>query len=57
MGKIGRNRVCALYKEGVEIPSDYAGVVYISLDDGEGWKLALGRELRAAGFAVDLNRL
>ena len=54
---LGRNRVCVLLKGDVERPSDYDGVIYIPFDDGEGWKLTLGRELRAGGFAVDLNRL
>ena len=57
LGKIGRNRVCALYKEGVEIPSDYAGVVYIPLDDIGRWQMPLAVELQAAGLPVDLNRL
>jgi hypothetical protein len=26
------------------------------MDKGEGWKMQLARELKAAGFAVDLNR-
>ena len=55
-GKLGRKRVCALTKDEVEIPSDYAGVVYIPFDDHEGWKLPLIRELRAAGFNVDANQ-
>lgn len=54
---LGRKRVCVLLKGDVERPSDYDGVIYIPFDDGEGWKLTLGRELRAAGFTVDLNRL
>ena len=54
---LGRNRVCVLLKGDVERPSDYDGVIYIPMDDGEGWKLTLGRELREAGFTVDLNRL
>ena len=54
---LGRNRVCVLLKGDVERPSDYDGVIYIQLDDSEGWKLTLGRELRAAGFDVDLNKL
>ena len=56
-GKLGRKRVCVLLKGDVERPSDYDGVIYIPFDDGEGWKLTLGRELRDAGFTVDLNRL
>ncbi len=56
MGTIGRARVCPLCVAGVEIPSDYLGTVYTPLDDGEAWKLKLARELKAAEFAVDLNR-
>ncbi len=55
MGRLGRNRVCALTKGNVEIPSDYAGVVYIPLDESGAWKMNLVRELKAAGFAVDAN--
>jgi predicted nucleotide-binding protein len=53
--KLGRRRVCALYKGGVELPSDFLGVLYVPLDDG-GWQLRLAKELRAAGFPVDMNR-
>jgi predicted nucleotide-binding protein len=57
LGRIGRERVCALYEEGVEIPSDYDGVLFIPLDKSGGWRLLLGRELRAAGLDVDLNKI
>lgn len=57
LGKIGRERVCALVKGNVEIPSDYAGVVYIDLDDSGGWNMKLARELSKAGLSVDLNLL
>jgi predicted nucleotide-binding protein len=56
VGKLGRNRVCALYQQGVEIPSDYAGVVYIPLDEAGAWRLALARELRSAEYDIDMNR-
>ena len=39
IGKLGRPRVTALYQEGVEIPTDYHGVEYLSL--GGEWKLRL----------------
>ena len=55
LGRLGRERVCALIKGNVEPPSDYDGVVYISLDDG-GWKMDLIRELKNAGFEVDANQ-
>lgn len=54
LGKIGRRRVCVLTSGGVEVPSDYDGVVYVSLDD-KAWKLTLVRELKASGFEVDAN--
>lgn len=56
IGKLGRNRVCALYRDGVEIPSDYAGVLFVSLDDGGAWKLKLSKEMKAVGLPIDMNR-
>lgn len=56
LGRLGRSRVCALYVEGVEIPSDYSGVLYVKLDAEGGWRLRLARELKAAGLAVDMNK-
>jgi predicted nucleotide-binding protein len=56
LGRLGRSRVCALYREGVEIPSDYSGVLYLKLDPEGGWRLQLAKELRAAGLPVDMNK-
>ena len=56
-GKLDRGRVCALKGENVEIPSDYDGVLYIPLDESDGWQMALMRELKSAGFEVDMNRV
>jgi predicted nucleotide-binding protein len=55
IGKLSRARVCALYREGVELPSDIHGVLYIPYDEGNGWRLQLAKEIRAAGITVDLN--
>ena len=57
IGRPGRDRVCALKRGELEIPSDFGGVVYEPLDEGNGWKLAVARELRAAGHEVDLNKV
>ncbi|MGD0657275.1 MAG: nucleotide-binding protein [Syntrophorhabdales bacterium] len=57
LGKLGRARVCALYQQGVELPSDYQGVLFVPLDSNERWKFDLLTELKAAGFAVDANRI
>lgn len=56
VGKLGRSRVCVLRKGGVEIPSDYHGVIYEDMDSGGGWRLELAKEIRAAGIDIDLNR-
>lgn len=56
LGKLGRGRVCALYQDDVEIPSDYSGVLFIKLDDAGAWKLQVAKELKAAGIEVDMNK-
>jgi len=57
IGKLGRNKVCALYTEGVELPSDFHGVVYIPFDRDGAWQLRLAKEIKAAGLDIDLNTL
>jgi predicted nucleotide-binding protein len=57
LGKLGRSRVCALYEDGVDIPSDYQGVLFVPLDPHEKWRFDLVRELKAAGFPVDANKI
>lgn len=57
LGKLGRARVCALYEAGVEIPSDYQGVLFVELDKSDRWRFDLVRELRGAGFDVDANQI
>jgi predicted nucleotide-binding protein len=56
LGRLGRDKVCALKRGTVEIPSDFAGVVWESMD-GNSWKQALGRELKAAGHEIDWNKV
>jgi hypothetical protein len=57
IGRLGRNKVCALKRGKLEIPSDFAGVVWEQMDESGGWKQALGRELQAAGHSFDWNKL
>jgi len=57
---LGRNRVCALLKGGVELPSDLSGVIYKKIPDDGGLsaiKFDLVNELRAAGYDADANLL
>ncbi|HUU86672.1 MAG TPA: nucleotide-binding protein [Candidatus Glassbacteria bacterium] len=56
IGKLGRGRVVALYKEGVEIPSDYKGVIFIPFDEHGSWKLKLTKELKTVWSDIDLNK-
>lgn len=55
VAKIGRNKVCALITNGVEKPGDISGVVYITMDDNEGWQLPLAKEMKSAGYDIDFN--
>lgn len=57
IGAYGPERVAALVKGNIEHPSDFDGVVYIDLDDAGGWKQKLGKELDAAGFKIDWNKV
>jgi predicted nucleotide-binding protein len=57
IGKLGRERVCALHKKSVEIPTDFLGVLYIPMDSRGAWQLKLAQEIAKVGIEVDLNRL
>lgn len=57
MAYLGRPNVCALRRGEVDIPSDFAGVVWTDLDSAGAWKTSLGRELSAAGYSVDWNKV
>jgi predicted nucleotide-binding protein len=59
VGRLGRSKVLPLVKNAstgsLEIPSDYAGVVYTSYKGN--WQASLLRYLKAAGYEVDANKL
>jgi len=57
IGYLGREKVCALKKGTLEIPSDFAGVVWETMNDNNGWKQSLSRELEAAGHEIDWNKV
>lgn len=57
IGRLGRDKVCALKRGELEIPSDFAGAVWEQMDNNGGWKQSLARELEAAGHAIDWNKV
>jgi predicted nucleotide-binding protein len=58
LAHLGRSKVCVLASPGdMDIPTDFAGVVWEPLDDGGAWKQSFARELSAAGFDLDWNKV
>lgn len=56
MAALGREKVCVLYKHGVDVPSDYSGVLFEEVDSKGAWRLRLALEIKSAGIDVDLNK-
>ena len=54
---LGRERMCVLYKEDVELPSDIHGILYVPMDSFNGWQLQLAKEMRQAGLPIDPEKL
>ena len=54
---LGRDRMCVLYKEGVELPSDIHGVLYVPMNNPDEWQLKLAKEMKQVGLPIDLNKL
>jgi len=57
LGRLGRSRVCALYKGDVELPSDIQGVLYIPFDSEGAWKTKLAQEFVQAKVPIELSGL
>lgn len=54
IGKIGRKNVIPLVEGSIELPNDISGIVYIADKD---WQLDIAREMKAAGYDIDINKL
>lgn len=57
IAKLGRDRVVALVDGALELPNDISGVVYIKMDEANAWHLQLTKEMKQAGFDIDMNKL
>lgn len=55
IGKLGRSHVCVIHEPDVDIPSDYAGVLFLSIKNN--WQYDLAKEMKKAGLSIDLNSL
>lgn len=54
IGKIGRKNVTPLVEGAIELPNDISGIVYINDKD---WQLDIAKEMKAAGYDIDFNKL
>src|SRR3990170_3441078 len=53
MGKLGRERICCLYKGDIELPSDMHGICYVPFKDSiNEAKPMILQELREAGYEI-----
>lgn len=57
IGKLGWNRVCALYSEGIDLPAKYEGIAYIEMDKEGNWKKKIVREIKIAELEVDPEKI
>ena len=57
IGRLGRSRVFELMEEGVEVPSDLAGIIYTPLDSEDMWKYKLAKRLKAVGYDINTDRI
>ena len=57
LGRLGRTRVCALHRGGVELPSDFQGVVYVEFDAAGAWRAKLAQEFVEAKLTINIAGL
>ncbi len=56
LGILGRRRIAVLYREGVELPSDLLGLLYIPFEKVADVRLQLVQAMKNAGLDVDANK-
>jgi predicted nucleotide-binding protein len=55
LGRLGRKHVTALVRgQDIELPSDITGLVSTRYE--EDWRFEIARELKAAGYEIDMNK-
>lgn len=55
VGKIGRSKVCCLFKGDIELPSDLHGLVYLPFSESlNEIQIDIIKELKAAGYEIKI---
>lgn len=57
IGKLGRERVLALHRDKVELPSDLQGILYTPFDSNDSWMFTLAKEMKVVGYNIDMNKV
>jgi predicted nucleotide-binding protein len=57
VGRLGAEKVMVLHTSGMGLFEDEFGILYIQIDQSDGWQLQLARHWKRAGVEVDLNKL
>ncbi len=55
-GRLRQNLFCTLYEEGLDLPSEYQGNVFIPYDLGGLWKVLTARAMKIANVDLDMNK-
>ena len=53
--QLGKSKVFVLHEQGVEMPSDYGGVIYIPYDTTGAWKGLLAKAIGATGIPINIR--
>lgn len=55
IGKLGRSRVCCLYKENVELPADVSGIIYKEVKTKvDEVAFSIIKDLKVVGYSVNI---
>ena len=56
VGKLGRNKVCCLYKGETTLPSDLSGLIYKKVEDSiDSQAYSIIKELKAVGYSLKVG--
>ena len=57
IAKLGRKNVSVLMRESVVPPSDISGLGYEPLDDNGAWRNNVAKNMKDAGYSIDMNNI